>query len=499
VLGPSAYRLFLAICLMCSVPSVRASQAAETSAFQPATSIGGSVRTALLPDLLWEDPHEDRFEWRSRIGLRLKHRFHPRWRVFIAAEARHELITGADTEAGFRFALDETFIEGSWPQWRFRAGNLRHRFGSNLLLSPTDVVNPVDPIRTFLDDDNARVPVPALLGEFNRDPVTVELIWAPFFVPAPASVTGRDFSLLRPGLAEDLVRSSSPTTGLDPLDDAAAALFDATAEAIADLDLQVREGALPKMALDNSPDAFAYNGDLGLRIKGRVPHFDASVGLWWATLDRPFITVDPDLLGPLLNQRLPTFAELSNLLEAPDELVTLEYRRQLAGFVSMSADTAGFVFSAEALFESRTVQYTTDAEPWSPPGLTSAASIRYTRGEFQIGLEGMHQWIIGADGRLAGGHPHRVTAALAARWRDGRDRLGLELAALFQAHTLDGLLRPTVSYDPMDGLTVALSATLLLGRHQELRSVRDLLRYDGGSASYYARNSFLMLSGEYRF
>ena len=465
-------------------------------------SYGGRVFTAIAPDLDMRGPYEDRFAWRSGVDFRVKYKFADDARFAIGAKLRYQLRSGDRLEYDLSLDLDQTWFQFRRKRFTLRAGFTQLNWGRNALLSPLNALNPIDYTVAFDPEgaDEARIPVLALRLNLNLHPVSLEAIWIPLYQPSRVSFYGRDFAVFRPGLLEQMLPTLVPDTGAGLVDDALGAGANRVVDAITGLDPYARDG-LQSYLVASRPEETPWNSDLGARVAVSLRGVDFDFVVLWHMLDMAEIRLHPALRGPLLANRLPTTAELTQLTNPDAEIVTSTYRRSLMAGGDVAIPAGGLLFTAEAAFESTRVLYRSDLEPFTSPTVRWAAAVRYNFGTvFAFTAEFGHDIIVRPGDDLFFSRPHDLQAAFVATLRLLRDQLQISLTASYAPFQRDLYVHPRVTLELDDHLAATWGVQLFEGLRPDIEPTLDgLLSYQGGIVGWMRANDYAYATIEYRF
>ena len=458
-----------------------------------ATTYGGKLWTSVAPDLKMAGPYEDRFEWHSGLDFSVKYRFADNARFVVGATLRYVLRSGADTEAALSFDLGETYLQFRKGRFSLRAGRFRHTWGRNTLLSPLNRLSPIDSELAFAPEGalRSRIPTLAVRANVGLHPWSLELIWLPVFQPARASYYGHDFSVFRPGMVENLLASSVPSTGAGVADDALGAATAVLISSLADLDPYARDGVQSAMFF-GLPEEYLWNGDVGGRIgfAGRGVDFDLLV--LWHTLDSPQLVLSPDLLGPLLANRLPDSGELTRLTNPGAKPVESIYHRNLMAGADVAVAAGPVVISAEAAYNTRGLYGRRDFSTGLSPHVNYAVALRYLYGTWAtFVVEFSHDVLLRPEGDLLLRDRHQLRLAFAGVVKLFAERFEIRLSALWDILEGDFTIHPRLGVVITDRLTVAFGASIFEGTRDDVGSSLDSIRsYQGGLIGYYRQNDY---------
>ena len=460
----------------------------------------GFVRTA--PDLIMKGPYEDRFELRVGLDAAVKYRFAKQARFVLSGRFRYDLRVGQDVEADVRLDLGESYLQARFGKLDLRVGNVLITWGRNALLSPLNVLNPVDMAEALSGGDptSARRPVPGVRATLNLYPVAIEAVWLPFFSPSDLPFVGRDFALLRPGLIEELAPGLVPQTSSGLVNDELGRLADRLLEDFAELDPYTRDGLQTALA-PAPPEEFPRNGDVGLRAGLTGRGVDASLMALWYVLDQPQIRLHEDLRAILLRGTAPTTGELTRLTNPDAELVSSTWHRSLMVGGDVSAALGSVVLSGEAAIQSRSVVYTRELDSYTSPRLQSSVGLRYTEGShFALDVELQYDYLLAWRDESFWSRRHELQLAALVTGRLFDERLHLLAAASWSILRHDLYLHPRVTVEISDRFRAHLGLQLFFGLGADVEpDLDELLAYDGGLFGYFRGNDQFYATAEFSF
>jgi len=466
-------------------------QAAERKPPPKGLSYGGRAMTILASDVKADDAYEDRFEWRNSIDFKVQYKFAPGARFKVSGDFRYDLRVGDTVEADAWANLGETYVQFRKKKFTLRAGNVVLSWGRNGLLSPLNMLNPTDYARALggTADESPRIPVAGVRATLRLHPVTVELVWLPFFQPTRVPFYGRDFAVFRPGMLEELIPNAMPQTGAGLVDDQLQALGGRIVDAITSLDPYSRDGLQSYLA-GGRPEELPTNGDIGLRVgvAGRGIDFDTYV--LWHVMDEPLVTLHPQLVRLLVDRGTLDSAAITQLTNPGAELVSSRHERAIMGGVDVVGTLGGFVLSAEVAVRNKSAQYTRRLEAYTTPQLAYAVAARYQSGTtFAVDLEFQHDVLLAPreDTLLRSRHDLRVAGVATLRlWRETFQLAVLGTYDILRADLyLHG--RVTVVFD--DVVRLHLGIQFFHGFRDDVAPTFDsLLSYRGGPIGYFRRN-----------
>jgi len=487
--------------------SGQASHAPWTARPKPqGLTYGGRLFTSLAPDLHMSGPYEDRFGWYSGADFRVKYKFASNARFQIGARFRYDLRHGDRVESDAWFDLGPTYLHFRHRKLTVRVGRMVLVWGRNPLLSPVNVLSPMDGERLLsaAGTDDPRIPVTAARIKLELHPVTLEAVYIPFFQPARHSFFGRDFSLLRPGMLESALGELSemlPSTGMVLLDTTMARVTDKLSQSLLSLDPYARDGLQSYLVAD-LPEEFPWHGDIGLRVGLSGPGVEADFYGLLYILDRPSVQLHDALRLPLVEERQMSVLEFNELLDPEAPVATPLYHRAVMAGADLSLAAAGFVITGEAAFKSRSVHYTRELEPLVSPSLEYALAVRYSYGTvFGVDAEFGHRILTAAElPELLFDQQHDLRIAVMAFVRLFRDRMELKLAGSWNILRRDLYLHPQANIEIDDRLSVVFGAQLFFGFFPDLEPGLSSLRsYRGGLVGYFKDNDYVYGTLEFAF
>jgi hypothetical protein len=465
-------------------------------------TFGGRGFVTAAPDLKMEGPWEDRFELRSGIDFRVRYKFARTARFAIGAKFRYVLRHGADTEHDAWFDLGDTYLQFRVRKFTLRAGRYRLGWGRNALLSPLNRLTPVDYTVAFSPGGarEARIPVTAVRLNLNLFPISLELVWIPLYQPARLSFYGHDFSVLRPGMLEQMLPSLIPSTGAGLVDDELRRATPRIIDAITGLDPYARDG-IQSYLVTSMPEEVIWNSDIGFRFGGSAGPVDFDVVAVYYLLDQPELTFAEELVGPLLDGRSPTSGELTRLTNPDAEIVTSVYPRSFMVGGDISVAAGGFVFSAEAAFDTVAVRYTRRLQSYRSEAVRYAVAVRYNFGSVvAFTAEFGHDVTLRPRPDTVLMRQHELTAAFLGMLRLFRDRLQLMVSASYSVFPRDLYLHPQVMVEVDDGLYATFGVQIFEGFRPDAEpSLDSFLSYEGGIVGWFRGNDYAYGTIEYRF
>lgn len=465
-------------------------------------SFGGNFTTTIAPDLRMEGPYEDRFAWRNDLRFRVTHKFADDARYRIGARLRWQIRSGDTAEADLWLDLTPTWFQFRRGRFSMRAGLQTMKWGRNLLFSPIDILNPLDYTAGLSTGDpaDAKIPVLSVRATVDLSPVTLDVVFTPFFQPMRVAWYGQDFAVLRPGLLEGLLPSLLPGTGSGLVDDELARLSDRVVDAVTGLDPYARDG-LQSYLVTSVPEELPWNGDVGARVGFTGRGVDADLYVLWYTVDQPAIDLHEALRRPLLGKRLPDSRELTMLSNPGTELVATTFHRSLLAAGDLVVAGGGFVVSAEAAFRSHTVRYTEDLRPFLTPALQYAVAVRYQNGSLlALDVEFQHDIILQPRDEMLVHRPHNLQLGLGASLNLLRDRIQILLTGSWNILRRDLFIHPRVTVEVTDRVSGVFGLQLFEGFGPDVEpTLESFLSYEGGIPGYFRENDYVYGSVEVTF
>ena len=456
-------------------------------------SFGGGYSMTIAPDLRMEGPYEDRLAWRNDVSFRVKHKFADDARYAIGARMRWQVRSGDTVEADLWIDLEPSWFQFRKDRFTLRAGLQTMKWGRNLLISPTDIVNALDYTRGLSTGDPADAKIPSLMARatFDLSPVTVDVLFVPFFQPMRVAWYGQDFAVLRPGMLEGILPTLRPSTGSGLVDDELARASRRVADALTGLDPYARDG-LQTYLITELPEELPWNGDLGTRVALSGRGVDGDLYFLWHVVDQPAVSLHEALREPLLEQRMPTTAELTQLTNPDTEIVGTEFHRAVLAGGDVVIAAGGFVISAEGAFRSHTVRYHETLEPFLSPAVEYSLGVRYTHGSvFALDVEFGHDIVLRPAEDMLVHRPHNLRVALGASLSLLRDRLQILLTGSYNFLQQDLFVHPRVTVELDDRLSVVFGVQLFEGIGPDVEpALASFLSYEGGIAGYFRENDY---------
>jgi hypothetical protein len=492
-------------------PAVRAQEAPEAEAppalwtpkKKPAgLSYGGRIFGTAAPDLVMKGPYEDRFLWSSGVDFRVKYKFADDARFAIGAKLRYQVRVGDTVEADAWFDLGQTYLQFRKGRFSAKLGRFVQHWGRNTLLSPLDRLNPIDYTVAFDPggETEARIPVLAARLNLNLHPVGLEVFWLPLYQPDRLSFYGRDFSVFRPGMLEEMLPGLIPGTGAGLVDDELRRASTRVVDEITGLDPYARDG-LQSYLVPNVPEEVIWNSDLGARVGLTGPGVDADFIFLWHLLDQPEIVLHEALREPLLDNRMPDSGELTRLSNPDERILQARYARSIMAGADVAVAVRGFVISGEVAFDSARILYTKRLEPYRSPDVRWAAAVRYNHGTaFAVTVELGHDILLRPREDTFLVRQHELLAAVLTTLRLFQDRLQITLAASYQVFQRDLYLHPKVVIEIDDHLAATIGVQLFQGFAEDVEPTLDsFLSYEGGVVGWFRANDHAYATIDYRF
>jgi len=371
----------------------------------------------------------------------------------------------------------EAYAELANDKIDFRVGNQVFTWGHNELISPVDVLNPLD-LRDILSPDLYKLPVIAASTTVALGPrASVSLVVEPFFVPSQIPLLGQNFSVIAPG--STLERNLG--------------------KALGSID-RTLDSRLSQLQATKLPDDNPLNSTVGARLQYRLGHFDlAATGIYgWNRL--PVVRLDPDLQQVLTNPApaADATARVGQKVAANQQLVSSEYTRRAVFALDGATTIKAFTFKLDIAAAPHTTVYATTATPLALTELSGVAGADYAHGEtLQLSLSfyanGYLQ--VPAGSVLSFVEPSKDTGArrrdvwqwgvvASARALLWHQRIELRARGIFDGSVLGGTVLATATYHLNHLHHLVLGGLFLGGR-------------SGTLFDYFQRNNEVFY--EYRF
>jgi hypothetical protein len=490
------------LALLLAVPCVAQAGLWEKKPRVPGLRYGGRAFTQVAPDLRMSGPYEDRLAWRNGLDFNVRYQFADVATFAVGARFRYTIRSGDRVEADFWLNLDDTWLQIRKAPVTVRMGMQQLRWGSNTLLSPLNVLNPLDYTAGLSSGDASEGLMPSLAVKATVAIPSgfLELVYLPFFQPLRVAWYGRDFAVLRPGMLEELLPTLVPGTGVGVVDDRLDGLADRIVDAIVNLDPYQRDGLQSYLVAD-LPEEMPWNGDVGFRGRWTGPGIDLGGYVLWHILDQPAVTIHPDLVAFLLDERFPDTGEITRLTNPGAELVSTEYHRSVLGGLDAVAAVGGFVFSLEGAVQSHTVHYTRQLEPYLSPSVHYAVAVRWNQGTAAaLDVEFGHDIILRPRPQTFLHRPHNLQVGVGATGRLWNERVRLTVTGSFNLLQRDLYLNPEVGFAAAPGLELSFGAQIFEGFRPDVAPTLDsFLSYGGGIPGYFRGNDYGYGKLELRF
>ncbi len=346
----------------------------------------------------------------------------------------------------FEPMLGDAYVD-LYTRWvDVRIGNQRIPLGANTALAPADALNPRDLRETAGEPEDLLLPVFAVRAQGEVGQLSWLAAYVPFFTPHRYFVFGQDEGLAQPAFGRSL-----DTTRIDP---------------------SVEDFLQDRLLETQRPPPFA--GDVALRVwrRGRV-----NLGASWVWMNEklPRVSMDRELQRAASDQAAAV--SVLNRAQAGETLYQGNYARQHLFSLEGSALLGPGQLDLDVSYSPRQTFYDASFTPVSKHSVTWVASYSQASDSpvlFQVSYLGMAVPDIGADEQLmllepatAAGAPHTAFFHLflgfvgVSLWDE---RIELGVRASFEPVQLSFSIAPRVSWQPVEGLKVFLSAELFEGR-----------------------------------
>lgn len=461
--------------------------------------LGFVWRTQGAADLAWDRPREDRLETRTDLVASARgHAGEGRW--FLEVRGEHFLRVGApaeggDTEAAWGVAVGESGWEGPVGPLRLRAGNLVERWGRLDLLPTLDAWNPRDLRSGLLTPPEAvRVPVPTVGLELGEPAARATLLLGPFPQGDRGTLWGTDWSLVRPGLLEGLLADAATWEG-DPL--TTELLQDTVAELgarLEELDPSTRRGLVGGLGQQQRPQDLAINGDLALRLATEQRGFDLVLTGANLRSRQPLTEASQTLVAYLQEERLPTYAELSEGLLDEQPLGASWPRTWLVGG-DMSTMLGLVGLRLEGAWRSDQVVQRTWLRSETVPSLTSGIGLDYAQGaNLLLVLEARWIHLLAPPDALWLAAADQVQTAATLRVSLLAERVVIFPAWIHDWAFDEDLLRAEATWRVSDAWQVSGGVLLLEGPTPPPQDFAAAMDYAGGPLGYVSDNDVATLT-----
>ncbi len=443
--------------------------------FAPRITWGLRLGTSLALDTSFDRRGEHILEWGVYGRLELHADLTPHLSAHVLP--RFTQITALDREGGDRADLDldapEAYLALSFDGFRLRAGTLIHAWGSTELVTPSNILNPIDLRRSLVAaQDGARIPVLGAEATVVLSPLTLRGVIQPFFTSSRFYLSGWDTGF-------------APLVGAQGLDlpDLDGVLGRATADRVGDELLVVDR---PSERLDHL--TLALRGTLSLG------DLELSTTFVWGYEPLPRLALDPDLsvvggavLDAIAEQRPidffdaavgEAFGRLQDKLEAQRPLIEGTYPRRTVFGVDATYALDPFLLKLDAAYTVARTHYSQTFAPVALPAIDVVVGLEYVHGTtLQLVLEVATLTTLDVprtlrlavlEAREVGPVEDRAVitpgAALAGRWAILEDELSFELLLATTFTRRDLVLAPQLRWKLSDHHQVRLGGLLIEGQ-----------------------------------
>jgi hypothetical protein len=292
-------------------------------------------------------------------------------------------------------------------------------------------------------------------------------------------------------MLEETLPSLVPQTGAGVVDDVVKDTAAALISSLQSLDPYARDG-IQSYLVFGVPEEYLWNGDIGGRVgfTGRGVDFDLVV--LWHTLDMAELRINDDLRRPLVENRLPDSGELTRLTNPGATLIDSIYHRSLLVGADVAVAGGGFVFSAEAAYNTRGIYYKRDLSSYVSPHVNYAVAARYLYGTWAaFTLEFSHDILTQPQDATFLRDQHQMRLAFLGTLRLFREKLHLTLSAAWDILEQDLYVHPRIGVVVTDRLQVAFGASIFEGYNEDVAPSLDSVRsYEGGIVGYFRQNDY---------
>lgn len=411
-----------------------------------------------------------------------------RW--FLGLSGEHLGWVGRDgsVEATWQVLPAESGVIGPLGGVRGRAGLLVERWGRLDLLPVADVWNAKD-LRSgpLVAPDALRRPTPTLALELGKPTARATLLWGPFPGQDLGTTWGTDWSLIRPGMLEELLADAATwegdalSTGLlqQGVTDLGALL--------ADIEPATRRGLVAGLGSQGRPEDLGWNGDFALRLAAEGPSMDGALTAAWLRSRVPMTQAHSDLLQYLKEERLPTLVDLDEGLLARDALATTwPHSAHIAIEGTTVLGPVGL--RAEGAWRSAEVV----RQPWlqatTCPSLAGGVGLDWASGSWLVVVvEGRLTQLIEAPDDLWLTSSTDAQLALGARLSLLADRLRVVPGGVVDVLRAEALGRIEASWRVDDAVELGVGGLVLLGPAPPL-TFQEAMSWTGGPFGYWGDN-----------
>ena len=289
-------------------------------------------------------------------------------------------VTALDREGGDRATIDlpmpEAYVTLAFDHLRLRVGALVHAWGSTELITPNDILNPVDLRRSITTArDGVRIPVLGAEASLALSPLTLRAVVQPFFASSRFYLYGWDTGF-------------APLVGAQgvQLPDLDGVLGRATADRVSDELLVVDR---PSERIDHLTAALRATLTLG--------DLDVSGNVVWGYEPLPRLALDPDLsivggavLDAIADERpidffdqavAEAFGRLQEKLEKKASLIEGTYPRRVVVGLDATYALDPVILKLDVAYTVERTHYTQTFAPVALPAVDVVLGVEYLRGE----------------------------------------------------------------------------------------------------------------------
>jgi len=364
---------------------------------------------------------------------------------------------GQDVRTHFEALLRELYLGWFSRRVDLRVGQQRVVWGRGDAFTPNDILcarDLRDPI--LAESEVLHMPVPLLRLTLDPGPLTLEGVFAPFFIPDRFAVYGHNWSFVQPDAPEVYRR----------LLFIARSLVDPTLESVLE----------PLLGQSATPPHDLRGSQAGLRLGRSFHRGDVDLYYHYGYDRRPLLKVDPAVVERLAAADLSSAnpAVLTPLLEAmgaSERPFEATYRRRHHVGLSGQATWGLWTLRADLAYDSTFVAVRReDLTGKAMPSLMAVVGTEYMTGEHgnSIIAEVAYQRLFDAppDGTLLGFHADSVSFAAHWQWTFF-DRLEVELVGVLGLKPFSFSVKPQVGWK-WRSLTFRLGVLVLDGVDESL-------------------------------
>lgn len=377
-----------------------------------------------------------------------------------AAGQSFHLWNGADGHAVVEERLVELSAQVAKGVWSVRAGKQFVRWGATTLLSPIDVITPLDLRRGALgmrsaDPDAPYLGVWALRATAEPGPALLEIVWVPVFTPDRISLVSGDWALIDTAGGRGLRESLRQLRQVLP-----AAIYD-------------RLG--PETLTPQVPGPGLSSSQAGARAGLRGDGWMAALHYYFGFEAYPAVTVNTTLVNqlvgyyekdPALRDPRTDFDFLLERLEAGETLVSGGYRRRHTVGASGEMNVGDLRLAADLAWSPRSTVYARSGRAAGAGMTAGALSVDYLPSERFSLTAGLHATRFALDGPPAelafGWTTHQLAASLGLQASVG-DSVRVQLLGLSELDRFSLFGTLLVGYRPTETVEVYLAGDLIAG------------------------------------